>query len=205
MSLLQRWLQAHLTPQTTSPLFDEQDLVVSTMLYRSVPVLKRHPDFDELMATTVEHGLQREDWRGIIYVMHWQHGAESLPLYIGKAERKGRTNPLSFNLQNIRSNHQAFGRWGYGLAYHIGDLSHAMFEWEAYTSPARKYRRWAERLFSQFRPPTLRERVHVGVIGWQDGMLGPSGLPGSVPAVEKELIALAASPYKTILLNTDGA
>ncbi len=196
MTKLQAWFRQHVTAQTTRPLFEERDLVVATTYYRTVPVLKRHPDFDALMITTVEQGLQRDAWRGLVYVMHWQHDHEIIPLYIGKAERKGRTNPLSFNLRAIHTNQQAFGRWGYGLAYHIGDLSHVIFEWDAYKKPDQKYRRWAERLFTRYHPPTL--------IGWEDGMCGPSGLASSVAAVEKEVIALAAHSYRTILLNIDG-
>jgi len=101
MSKLQEWFYQHITAQTTRPLFDEHDLIVATTQYRSLPVLKCHPDFDALMVTTVENGLQRDAWRGFVYIMHWRHDHEFIPLYIGKAERKGRTSALSFNLRNI--------------------------------------------------------------------------------------------------------
>jgi hypothetical protein len=93
---------------------------------------------------------------------------------------------------------------GYGLDYHIGDLSHAIFRDEGYRSPRPKYTRWAEALFAQVDPPVLREEVYVTLIGWCRGMRGPSGLPCSVASLEKELIALAGADPFGVLLNKDG-
>jgi hypothetical protein len=126
-------------------------------------------------------------------------------LYIGKTERKGTTQELSFNIKNVRSNQHAFGRWGYGLAYHIGDLSHAIFqEGSPYKPPSRKYKRWADHLFESIDPLRLKRIVNVSLISWHAGSRGPSGLQGSVPAVEKELIALCGTSDKSSLLNVDG-
>jgi alpha-tubulin suppressor-like RCC1 family protein len=47
------------------------------------------------------------------------------PLYVGKAEKKGVTKPISANIRNIRRNKHMFARWGNGLDYHIGDLQTA--------------------------------------------------------------------------------
>ena len=44
--------------------------------------------------------------------------------------------------------------------------------------------------------------VFVTLVSWRDGMRGSSGLIGSVPAVEKELIALCSEG--SCLLNVDG-
>jgi hypothetical protein len=41
-------------------------------------------------------------------------------------------------------------------------------------------------------------------VSWRDGMRGPFGLVGSVPAVEKELIALCGGAEGSCLLNVDG-
>jgi hypothetical protein len=153
----------------------------------------------------VEKGLEQENWQGLLYVMHHRRGSAFLPLYIGKAERRGVKQPVSFNLANIRTNQHAFARWGYGLAYHIGDLSHAIFKEEnLYKKPSPKYGRWAQALFAELSPPTLRQPVFVTLLGWSDEMRGPSGLIGSVPAVEKELIALCSGTYGERLLNVDG-
>lgn len=133
------------------------------------------------MVQTVEDGLATETWTGFVYVMHWQHDQVILPLYIGKAERIGTKGGLSFNVSGIGNNQHAFGRWGYGIAYHIGDLSHAMLGGQAYQAPTKKYRAWAERLFRKMDPPELREPVFVSLVSWHENMQGPSGLPGRYP------------------------
>lgn len=203
MSLLDDWLDAHARPNS-APLLREERGVVSTITRRGMRKLERHPAFTELMIRAVEEGLRSDTWCGLVYVMHWVRGGRILPLYIGKAERRGVSRELSFNLDRIRKNDHAFGRWGYGLAYHLGDLSHAMFREEAYKKPGAKYGRWAEALFSELDPPRLREIVYLSVIGWHRGRLGPSGLECSVPSLEKELIALASAEHPLILLNRDG-
>ncbi len=189
---------------SSAPLFDESGLVVSTFFRNGLCKLRRHPDFDRLMIEKVERGVAQPNWQGLVYVMHWQRHGEILPLYIGKTEKRGVTQELSFNVARIRSNQHAFGRWGYGLAYHIGDLSHAMFGGEAYVKPSAKYRRWAGRLFRSAQPPLLHERVFVALIDWESGDRGPSGMECTVASAEKELIALASALYAGILLNVDG-
>jgi hypothetical protein len=154
------------------------------------PRAKRHPDFDAALIDTAKWGLLDPVWQGFVYPTHFGPRETLEPLSIGKTERRGKTQPISFNVANIRANQHAFGRWGYGLAYHLGDLSHAIFREPAYKKPDRKHARWAEHLFRQLDPPRLRQPVFVTLVSWHDGMRGPSGLVGSVPAVEKELIAL---------------
>lgn len=203
MSLLDDWLNVH-ARRNSVPLLREEDGVVSTIVRNGMRKLERHPAFTDLMIRTVEEGLRSDTWCGLVYVMHWNRAGQILPLYIGKAERRGVSQELSFNLNKIRQNDHAFGRWGYGLAYHLGDLSHAIFREGAYKKPRAKYRRWAESLFSTLDPPQLRETIYLSIIGWHRGMLGPSGLECSVPSLEKELIALASAEHPLILLNRDG-
>jgi hypothetical protein len=50
---------------------------------------------------------------------------------------------------------------------------------------------------------TFLGRLHL--IPWFEEDCGPSGLPGSLPAVEKEVIALAAEAFREYILNVDGA
>ena len=188
----------------TAPLFHEQNLIVETFPHSSKTKLKRSKEFDELMIVTVENGLLDDDWEGFIYIMHWKPIDSMIPLYIGKAERRGITQPISFNIENIRKNNHAFGRWGYGLAYHIGELSHAIYREEAYKKPSKKYERWRDTLFNNVKPPTLREVVYVSLISWKRGMKGLSGLTGSVASIEKELIALTSTIPNGFLMNTDG-
>lgn len=203
MSLLDNWFKENIQGNVV-PLFAEHNLIVETFFDKTMQKLKRSNEFDQLMIRTVETGLQKNTWEGLIYIMYWQRNDAVTPLYVGKAERKGVSNPISYNIENIRKNHHAFGRWGYGLAYHIGDLSHAIFQETAYKTPSKKYKKWGQVLFDQFEPPKLREKVYVAIISWEQGMRGPSGLIGSVPSVEKEIIALAGAIDSGKLLNVDG-
>ena len=111
---------------------------------------------------------------------------------------------MSRNIANIRHNANKFARWGYGLDYHVGDLSHALFDFAAYRAPTPKYRRWAEVLFATFDPPTLKVPVTVMWLSWHETSRGPSGLIRSLAAAEKEVIALAGVLHGDRLLNVDG-
>jgi hypothetical protein len=203
MTKLEAWLARHRCGNT-APLFAEHHLMVETFSHNAMRKLKRSDAFDALMIRTVEEGLQNASWEGFLYLMHWLRSGQVVPLYVGKAERRGVKRPLSFNIAQIRKNQHAFGRWGYGLAYHMGDLSHAMFREPAYKLPSRKYRQWAEVLFTSFDPPVLKEPVYVTLMSWERGMRGPSGLIGSVASVEKEIISLASVIPGAMLLNVDG-
>lgn len=188
------------------PLFDTDGLAVMTK--ESGPdrkrLLCRSPAMEAAVIEVVEPGLLRADWHGLLYIMGWGTGASFRPLYIGKAEKRGVKHQLSGNLKNICRDKSKFARWGDGLDYHIGDLSHAMYEFKAYRLPTKKYRRWADRLFASFDPPTLREPVYFYLAEWLDRSSGPSGLAGSLPAAEKEVIALASAQFPDSLLNVDG-
>jgi hypothetical protein len=97
-----------------------------------------------------------------------------------------------------------FARWGDGLDYHIGDLSHTLFKFKGYREPTKRCERWANALFKSRDPPILREQAYLYLAPWFSGSKGPSNLPCSLPAVEKELIALASAYFKDTLLNVDG-
>lgn len=207
MKVFRDWLEK--TPHKTAPLFATDGLEVQTFdkVYKRngtvMRKLKRNEAFDKLLIEIVEEGFKRDDWEGYIYLMHFQI-SNLQPLYVGKAERRGVSSAISFNLRRIRSNDHAFGRWGYGLAYHIGDLSHAVFREKAYKKPAKKYERWADTILQKLHPPTLKETVYVSMFSWYRGARGPSGLIGSVPSVEKELIAILGSANNKLFLNKDG-
>jgi hypothetical protein len=188
-------------------LFDtDNDLVVRTR--ESGPekrrLLCRSPEMEATVIELVEEGLEQESWQGLLYVMGWGSRSDFRPLYVGKAERKGVRHDLSANLANIRTNRHMFARWGDGVAYHIGDLSQALFGFKAYRSATRKYKRWATTLFETLDPPRLRGLVSLYLAPWLDGSAGPSGLAGSLAAVEKEVIALASVQFVDCLLNVDG-
>lgn len=193
-----------------TPLFDtaEDGLTVNTHLRgkeKTRLTLTRHPSFDAAMIEMVTAGLEEEDWQGFLYVLHTGAGDTMTPRYIGKAEKKGVKNPISANLVGIASNLSKFGRWGYNKAYHVGELSHAVIGTDFMPGSASgKYHRWAAALFETLDPPTLRVPVLMSLIPWRDGARGPSGLVGSLAAVEYELIALAAVAYPEELLNIQG-
>lgn len=134
MTKLQSWLTAFPGARSV-PLFETDGLTVRTHLRgrakdRRVPT--RSPDFDAAVIQLVEAGLAREDWTGLVYVMGTGEGGAFTPRYVGKTERRGTRHDLSRNMANIRHNPERFARWGYGLDYHVGDLSHALFGFSAY-------------------------------------------------------------------------
>lgn len=167
-------------------------------------ILTRSALFEAAMIDLIEEGLRQDDWTGLIYLMGVGERSAFTPLYVGKAERRGKTHAVSKNIVNIRRNPDKFARWGYGLDYHLGDLSHAMFGFEAYRKPTSKYRRWADALFEENNPPTLRRPVSMLLLPWYEDSRGPSGFTTSVAAAEKEVIGLASSLHGERLLNVDG-
>jgi len=208
MIRLQEWLDTQL--KYTTLLFETQADGLTVQTHRRGATqdrltLTRHPEFDLAMIEMVEGGLINPDWLGFMYVMFTGAGAALIPRYIGKAEKKGVKNDVSVNLLRLRTDSTKFGRWGYNSAYHIGELSHAVLG-DAFKpgKPQGSYGRWRDALFSSTAPPVLREPVCIHLIPWRSGARGPSGMVGSVAAVEYELIALAAAAYPVELLNTQG-
>lgn len=206
MSIFLNWFKN--TPHKTSPLFETKGLEVLTFDKQRkdgsiMRKLKRSTMFESDMIDIVENGIQYKEWEGFVYIMHFDKDIP-IPLYIGKAEKKGVTQEISFNINNIRKNKHAFGRWGDGLAYHIGDLSHAIYRETAYKKPSKKYERWASAIFDTVIPPTLKKPVYISLFSWYNGMKGPSQLSGTVPSVEKELISIIGDEYHKSLLNVDG-
>ena len=112
-------------------------------------ILCRSPEMELAIGDIVEAGLAEPDFEGLLFVMGFGEVETFRPLYVGKAERKGVRNPVSANLMNLRVDRGKSARWGDGLDYHIGDLSHALFEWPARRLPSRRYRRWAQTLFTE--------------------------------------------------------
>ena len=189
------------------PLFEaKNDLIVTTKFLGkdSRRILVRNSLMEKAVIDIIEGNIDRRDWEGLLYIMGRGDQANFVPLYIGKTEKKGVKHPISVNIVNIRTNKGKFARWGDNLAYHIGDLSHALFEFEAYKKPAKKYKKWAKKLFSKYEPPTLKETINFYLLPWYEGDRGISGLQCSLPALEKELISLASVYYKDDLLNVDG-
>ncbi|MFP5111643.1 hypothetical protein ACSU64_04575 [Bacillaceae bacterium C204] len=189
------------------PLFEvNEDFMVNTKLLgkKEKRTLVRNQEMENAVINLVESNIERSDWEGLLYIMGKGEKESFVPLYIGKAEKKGVKHPISVNIANIRTNKAKFARWGDNVAYHIGDLSHALFGFESYKKPDKKYKAWANVLFSKYDPPILKEPVYLYLLPWYEGNKGISGLHSSLPALEKELISLASVFYKDSLLNVDG-
>ncbi|GGM16700.1 hypothetical protein [Deinococcus aerophilus] len=150
MTVLQAWLDAF-PGAHFAPLFETDGLQVHTHQRgkaRDRRILTRSAPFEDAMIDLIEQGLSRDDWTGLIYLMGIGEQHDFTPLYVGKAERRGKTHAVSRNIDGIRHNPDRFARWGYGLDYHLGDLSQAMFGFTAYRGPTVKYRRWSQTLFA---------------------------------------------------------
>ncbi len=189
------------------PLFDSgDDLLVRTKEVGTERkrLLCRSLAMEQAIIELVEPGLKDVKWHGLLYIMGFGIGSTFRPLYVGKAEKRGGVKELSGNLVNIRQNRSKFAKWGDGLDYHIGDLSQTLFGFKAYRGPTRKYKRWAERLFEKVDPPKRKEPVFVVLAPGFGGSVGPAGLAGSLPAAEKEVIALASVQFADSLMNVDG-
>ena len=203
---LRKWL-GNVRPEVV-PLFAvDEHLAVSTWVRaRTSPrrLLRRSQLMEDAVVNTVEKGLGQEDWQGLLYLMGWGDLVGFRPLYVGKAGRRGVKNPISANIKNIATDKSKFARWGDGLDYHIGDLSHVCFGWQAYRPPQQKYEKWAEMLFVERDPPRLREKVSLVLVPWYSNSITPSGRPASLEEAEIELIALASEEFRDILLNVQG-
>jgi hypothetical protein len=101
------------------------------------------------------------------------------PMYIGKAEKKGVTHPISENIN-------------------------AIYGFQAYKKPSKKYITWAKALFETNDPPILKEPIFFFIAPWFTSDKGLSGLSCSLPAAEKEMIAIASVQFVNTLLNVDG-
>ena len=157
------------------------------------------------MVEVVTSGLEHDDWLGVLYIMGWGTASDFKPLYVGKAGRWGRTvGRVSVNLQDIERSRGKFARWGDGNAYHIGDLSQALFGWGSYKTPDQKYLRWAEVLFEDQQVPRLRTATSLAIIPWRHSSRSPDGCTDSLEDAEVKVIDVAIREFEDIVLNVPG-
>lgn len=188
-----------------SPLFDSTaDLMIQSHVRNGKELLRRSSEMERAIIDLIEAGLKRDDWCGLLYVMCWGTSEEVRPLYIGKANRRGRKANVSANIRDIRRNRHKFARWGDGLDYHIGDLSHTLFRFDAYREPTEKYSRWADMLFVHRCPPRLREKTSLLLIPWFESSQGIGGGYVDLETAEDQLIEVALAEYEDIVLNVRG-
>ncbi|WP_144901724.1 hypothetical protein [Halobellus captivus] len=182
---------------------------------RKRPVLTRSDAmnarlFDAVETVVEDHERREGDYDGIVYLMYGLDGSRVIPYYIGKSGMFGRADGrLSANLRNISETGGKFARWGYGDAYHLGDLSAAVLDacddidTTNHSDPKGKYRRWAAQLFEP-RTHRLRQPVYFWVSPW-DRSEGP--YPDTYPylaELEYQLVGIAYELFPETLLNTEG-
>ena len=149
-----------------------------------------------------------ERYEGVIYCMFKKSdNNELVPLYIGKAEKYGKSGNLS---ENITLGKGKFARWGHGYAYHIGDLSAVAYN-HAKAKKPKKYADWANALFAEYpAKPTgdiiLKEKIYFWMQAWESGSIGLWKQFGSTSLtfLEYQLIGVATSIYPDQVLNKEG-
>jgi len=177
-------------------------------------VLQRSSQMDNLVVSEVRKVLHdfdtgTDDYEGLIYMMHTIRDRQIIPLYVGKSEKYGRSGGnLSANIENIVRNQNKFCRWGYGYAYHIGDLSAVVCTGHSDERKTQKYRRWADRLFITYPTdyPKLKFPVRFWIKAWRKGQTGiwPEYGPTSLTFLEYLLIGVGSDLFPNDILNDEG-
>lgn len=220
--LWQEFCRAHRIAEASVPLFSERadgTVEVVRLAGAGVPLLRRSPAMEGLIGSGVTDILRArpEELEGLLYMMLRLDGdGRVVPLYIGRAGRHGKNGaPVSANLSAIAlapgggwTNGRKFARWGYGYAYHMGDLSSAVLAGHEPRRPPPKYERWARRLFLE--APTSEPRTRFDVRFWC-APWGP-GSPGiwrdfgpcPLAFIEYLLIGVASLLFPDDLLNEEG-
>lgn len=151
---------------------------------------------------------EEEKYEGVIYCMFKKNSMnEVVPLYIGKAEKYGKSGNLS---ENITLGKGKFARWGHGYAYHIGDLSAVAYSHTKAKKP-KKYTDWANALFARY-PATpsaelkLKEKIYFWMQAWESrstGLQKDFG-PTNLTFLEYQLIGVSTAIFPNEVLNKEG-
>ena len=220
-TLWESWLDRYVDSDDPTPLFattDDAGVTVELTEYgrrQRRPVLRRSEAMNARLTKAVEtvvedHETRRGEYDGLVYLMYTVEESQVIPYYIGKTGMYRRSDDgLSANLRNVSETGGKFARWGYGNAYHIGDLSAAVLDAcegvdaSNHDAPTEKYRTWARRLFEP-RTHHLRRPVYFWVRAW-DRSEGP--YPDTNPylaELEYQLVGIAYELFPETLLNTEG-
>ena len=145
------------------------------------------------------------EYDGLIYILFLPRQADVLPLYIGLAEKIGKSGKLSSTLNGDKS----VSRWGDAdNQYHIGGLSTVVCSGYAQSDIYDKKKPWAERLFDDYpsAQPALKEPTYLFVKAWRGADTGcwKDYGPTPLPFLESCLIAVAGSLFPDDLLNIQG-
>ena len=146
-----------------------------------------------------------QEYDGLIYMLYYNKDDSAVPLYIGIAEKIGKSGGLSSTLKSNNST----SRWGDAdKQYHIGGLSTVVcngYQPEDIYAPKRP---WAERLFRNFPSdnPQLCVPTYLFVKAWRGSDVGCWKGFGATPLpfLESCLIAVAGSLFPNLLLNIQG-
>lgn len=199
------------------PLFETSDeLTVNThevgrvdkrkILSRSKSMESLIIEQTDLLTADIDNITHQYD--GLIYMMFFIEGGLAKPLYIGKTESKGRSNRLSVNIKNLRSDKSKFARWGNGYKYHIGDLSAVAVPGHHIIKQSNKYVDWANTLFVEYpsNNPELKQQTYFWCKAWDrnsDGIWENFGKT-RLTFLEYLMIGVASSAFPTLLLNREG-
>ncbi|WP_368542316.1 hypothetical protein [Enterobacter soli] len=151
---------------------------------------------------------QCDRFDGLIYMMFLRQHDDVVPLYIGKAESKGRSNPISANIKDVARVKDKFARWGDNYQYHIGDLSASVLPGHDARYVTMKYQNWAERLFVSY--PAVRPQLKQDIWFWckawnkNDAGIWPEFGATRLSFLEYLLIGVASSLFPDTLLNREG-
>ncbi len=148
-------------------------------------------------------------FEGLIYMMYRLSSNHIVPLYIGKAEKYGKSGGnLSENIKDIERNNHKFCRWGYGYAYHVGDLSAIVCPGHPQEKRRGKYVKWANALFEDYpsESPRLRFPVYFWIHAWEKKNIGIWEEFGeiSLTFLEYLLIGVASKLFPNDMLNQEG-
>ena len=208
------FIAANHVVEDSVPLFAAEEGCVQTVSYGhdGRPVLKRSPEMDALMrglgqelVTEYHTGSTAHD--GLLYLMLRREDEHVIPLYIGKSEVLGKMGNLSVNVADLPKGGAFFGRWGYGYAYHIGDLSAVTLPGHADTKKTRKYEAWRDALFTQeTHGLVLNGDVRFWACLWHAGRQSIWREFGSTRLTFEEylLIGVASDLYPDHVLNREG-
>ena len=147
-------------------------------------------------------------YEGVIYMMFKKDKSQGIiPLYIGKAEKYGKSDNLS---ENISKGKGKFGRWGHGYAYHIGDLSAVVYDHKDANQP-KKYKDWAKSMFESYPASSgsklvLKEPIYLWMKAWERDSIGLWKDFGSTTLtfLEYQLIGVSTAVYPDSVLNKEG-
>lgn len=195
------------------PLFESDKDLRTSVIYRGspqLPYLKRSAQMESIVKKNVQllkddYTGEQPEYDGVIYMMYWRNNQEIIPLYIGKSEKFGKGyGNLSNNI-----NATQFLRWGYGYAYHMGDLSAVVCNNHFPERQTRKYQKWANKLFVPPFPtnvPTLVNETFFWMRAWSGKSNGIWKEYGetSLTFLEYLLIGVASKLFPDTLLNLEG-